>query len=126
MFVRGHTVLFCICVMLSVQERHKATTPNCVPQAKRVPRASCIFVIWLVQERHKATTSSCVPQAKRVTWASCVCVIWSIKERHKVATPNYAPQEEKCHGLLVFSSFGQYRNATGLLHLTAFPGMKML
>ena len=64
MFVRGHTVLFCVCV------------------------------IWSIKERHKATTSSCVPQAKRVTWASCVCVIWSVKERHKATTPNGAPQRE--------------------------------
>ena len=55
MFVRGHTVLFCVCVIWSIKERHKATTPNGAPQRE----AGAMGFLYFCDLVSTGTTQGC-------------------------------------------------------------------
>ena len=89
MFVQGYvTVFLCLCDLVS-KNRHKATTPNCVPlwigRAPHIPSQTDTVVMFVQgyvtvflclcqlgsKGRHKATTSNCVPLG--IGRGGCVC-----------------------------------------------------
>ena len=67
-----------LCDLVS-KKRHKATTPNGVPQVKEHDIFQTELIQWLGSVRNMSCSS----------W---VCVIWLVKERHKATTPNGVPQ----------------------------------
>ena len=94
MFVQGYvTVFLCLCDLCN-EERHKATTRNCVPQgmgrARHIPSQTGTVVMFVQgdvtvflrlcdsgrKERHKATTVNCVPHGRAgISYKLMLCIV---------------------------------------------------